>query len=222
MKKQFFIANWKSNKTGKEAKEWLHEFTVHSSQFTDSKENTIILCPQFPLLSLCHEFITRHELSLAIGAQDISPFIEGAYTGAVAGKLIREFASYVIIGHSEARKYFHQTQEELSQKVAMALSVGLTPIYCVSEKTEKIPTGVTVVAYEPLAAIGSGRPDNPEDVEAVAGFIKEKNDVLYVLYGGSVTPESVTQYTSLASIQGVLVGGASLSANKFASIIQHA
>lgn len=220
MKKQFIVANWKSHKTTEEAKDWLTEFAVHSSQIAGDKE--IIICPSFPLLPMIAAFIRQHHENFFIGTQDISPYPEGAYTGAVSGKLLKEFGTYAIIGHSERRQYFHESLEDLSKKVTLALSCGITPIYCVSKKDEKIPAGVKIVAFEPIAAIGSGAPEDPTMVEAIASFIKQKNSVLYVLYGGSVTPDNVNTYTSLSSINGVLVGGASLSADTFADIIQHA
>ena len=222
MKKQFIVANWKSHKTLQEAKEWLAEYAIHSSEITDSKDAVPVVCPPFPLLTTCHEFMEAHHPPLFIGSQDISQFPEGAYTGFVSGKLLKELVQYAIIGHSESRQYFHESLEDLKEKVTMALSVGITPIFCVSDKNEKIPQGVQIVAFEPISAIGSGKPDNPEEVEATASFIKKENNVEYVLYGGSVTPENVSQYTTLASIDGVLVGGASLSADAFAKIIQHA
>ncbi len=220
MKKQFIIANWKSNKTGKETQEWLEEFTVHSSLLRE--DTIVIVCPPFPLLPAVSHYFMQHHENLAVGSQDISPFPEGSYTGAVSGKLLHEFATYAIIGHSERRNYFHENTEELAKKVALALSCGITPVYCISEKGEKIPQGVQIVAYEPITAIGSGSPEDPAAVEAVASFIKQKNSVVYVLYGGSITPENVNQYTSLPSIHGVLVGGASLSSSTFAEIIHHA
>lgn len=223
MKKQFIVANWKSHKTLEETKEWFSEFTIHSSEFTDNKDAVAIVCPPFPLLTLCYELVASHHLPIFIGSQDISQFEEGAYTGFVSGKLLKELVLYAIIGHSESRQYFHESLQDLKEKVAMALSVGITPIFCVSDKNEKIPQGVQIVAFEPIAAIGSGKPDDPGEVEATAQFIKQQNNnVQYVLYGGSVTEENVSQYTTLTSINGVLVGGASLSADVFAKIIQHA
>lgn len=222
MKKNFIIANWKSHKTYKETVSWLNELALKIHEAGSLEQKEIIVCPPYPLLPLCHEYITMHKLPIGIGSQNISPFAEGAYTGEVDGKLLHDFAQYVIIGHSERRKYFKETPDMLAEKVAMARAFGLTPIYCVSDKDEKIPFGVDIVAYEPLLAIGSGKPEDPNDVEAVAGFIKQKNSVSYVLYGGSVTSKDVANFTQLASINGVLIGGASLSPDEFAAIIQHA
>lgn len=222
MRKQFFAANWKSHKTLEETKEWLSDIALRVHELSLSQEKEIILCPPFPLLTICHDFIQKHHLPIHLGSQDISPFPDGAYTGEVSGKLLREFVTYTIIGHSERRKYFSETLEQLAQKVQISLSSGIEPIYCVSDKEEKIPEGVQIVAYEPLAAIGSGHPDSPDDAEAVAKLLKEKNNIRYVLYGGSVTAADVASYMQCSSLDGVLVGGASLAPEDFSAIIQHA
>lgn len=222
MKKTFIIANWKSHKTFEETETWFSDMSLTLREKPYSKESEIIVCPPFPLLQLSQTLVKKHSLPISLGSQDISPFPEGAYTGAVSGKLLREITAYAIIGHSERRKYFSETPEILAQKVGMARSFGIQPIYCTSEKDEKIPPGVDIVAFEPLSAIGSGQPDTPEDAEAVASFLKQKNSVLYVLYGGSVTSDSVNRFTQQSSIDGVLVGGASLSPQDFAAIIHNA
>lgn len=222
MKKQYIIANWKSHKTIAETQVWFEDIALKIHENGHQEEKIVIVCPPFPLLALCHDLVKKHNLPISIGSQDISPFTEGAYTGAVDGKLIREFAEYAIIGHSERRKYFLETPDVLAEKVAMARAFGLNPLYCTAEKEEKIPMGVDIVAYEPVSAIGSGQPDTPEDAESVAGFIKEKNTVVYVLYGGSVTAANVNGFTQQTSVSGVLVGGASLSPDDFAGIIHNA
>ncbi|MGH7203545.1 MAG: triose-phosphate isomerase family protein, partial [Candidatus Levyibacteriota bacterium] len=158
-----------------------------------------------------------------IGAQDISPFASGAYTGEVNANQIKEFAQYAIIGHSERRKYFREDDEMLIKKVRMALAEGIIPIFCVASADTFIPEGVELVAYEPLFAIGSGKADTPEDAEEIARAIKEKNaDVKTVIYGGSVNPENVHSFTSMPSVDGVLPGGASLDTQKFTQLITNA
>lgn len=219
MKKQFFIANWKSHKTASEALSFLKEFAPLISEKEDQQ---IIICPPFDLLETCSTYIKTHHLPLALGAQNISPFPEGAYTGEVSARSLKDLVQYTIIGHSERRHYFHETDDMLKEKVQQALAANLTPIYCVSSESQPIPQGVTLAAFEPLDAIGSGKPENPETVEKVTRSIQEKNAVSYILYGGSVTATDVHQYTQLPSISGVLVGGASLDPTAFAQLIQHA
>lgn len=222
MKKQFITANWKSHKNLQETEEWFLDMAIALHERPFSSETEIIVCPPFPLLTLAYQLVKKHDLPIAIGSQDLSSFPEGAYTGAVSGRLLKDIVTYAIIGHSERRKYFGETSDILATKVAMARSFGINPIYCTSEKDEKIPSGADIVAFEPITAIGSGQPDTPEDAEAVAGFLKQKNSVSYVLYGGSVTAANVNQFTQQSSINGVLVGGASLSPQDFAAIIHDA
>lgn len=222
MKKQFIVGNWKSNKTVEETQEWFTDFALALHEVGNDIEKSIVLCVPFPLLSLCKQKIEENHIAMSLGSQDISPFGDGAYTGEVDGHLLKDFVRYTIIGHSERRKYFFETEEILGQKVAMAKAYGIEPIYCISEKDMAIPSGVNIVAFEPLTAIGSGHPDSPENAEEVARFLKEKNSVSYVLYGGSVTAANVRDFTQQISIDGVLPGGASLSPSEFATLIHHA
>lgn len=227
MKKIYIIANWKSNKTILQAGEWFQTLnnllaSRRSGQLTINKEKKeVIVCPPFTLLPFVKELIVNSQLS-AIGAQNISPFNEGAYTGEINAKQIKEFADYVIIGHSERRKYFNETDEILEKKVKMALKHNLAPIFCTQGVNTKIPQNAEIVAYEPVFAIGTGNPDTPENADQVAKQIKEKNRIQYVLYGGSVTSDNVKNFIDMPNIDGVLVGGASLDAQEFYKIIQKA
>lgn len=219
MKKLFIIANWKSNKNIEEATQWIQGMS--SFKFPPAEEKEVIICPPFTLLSTLKSLIDGEKLPIKIGSENLSPFGQGAYTGEESAEQVKEFAEYVILGHSERRKNFGETDEVLSQKVKKALDNNLTPIYCVQGIDTPIPAGVQLVAYEPVFAIGTGTPDTPEDAEFVAKTIKEKHSVKYVIYGGSVTGEDVRKFTQLPSVDGVLVGGASLDAEKFIKIIEN-
>lgn len=220
MKKLFIIANWKSYKTTSEAIEWLQAFK--NSQLTiDKEEKEIIACPSFTLLSSMKSFIVEKNLPIKLGAQNISPFGEGAYTGEENANQVKEFAEFVIIGHSERRKNFSETDEMLSQKVQIVLEHNLIPIFCIQGVDTPIPQGVTFVAYEPVTAIGTGNPDTPENAEKVAHLIKQKYGTQYVIYGGSVTGDNIRTFTQMSSIDGVLVGSASLDVGKFIQIIEN-
>lgn len=214
MKKLFIIANWKSNKTTVEAREWLESIT------TSNKE--IIICPPFTLLSTVNELITRLQLPIKVGAQDISPFDSGAYTGEVNARQIKEFADYVIIGHSERRQNFQEEDSILEQKIAMAIKYQITPLFCVQGQATFIPKGVDIIAYEPVLAIGTGNADTPKNADTVAKAIKEKNSISFVLYGGSVTADNIKSFTEMPNVDGVLVGAASLDSQEFIKIINNA
>lgn len=221
MKKKLIIANWKSYKTKQEAHDWLKVFIdITSNNKFEGKE--IILCPSFTLLPYLHTWITNHQIALSLGAQDISPFSEGPYTGEVNRQQIKEFAEYVIVGHSERRQYFGENDAFLTKKIAMAKEAGLAVIFCVQGRETGIPNGAEIVAYEPVFAIGSGNPDTPENANDLAKEIKTEKNIKTILYGGSVTPENVNQFTSKEQIDGVLVGSASLDPHTFAALAQNA
>lgn len=220
MKKLFIIGNWKSNKIISEAKEWFQ--AIHATDVAiNPEEKVVIVCPPFTLLSMTSELALKNPFSLKLGSQDFSAFEAGAHTGEEPPALLKEYLKYAIVGHSERRQDLFETDELIAKKIAMAKQHGITPILCVQGVDTPIPAGVSLVAYEPVSAIGTGHPDTPENAESVAKTIKEKHHVEYVLYGGSVTGENVHSFTQLPSINGVLVGGASLHPQKFIQIIQN-
>lgn len=232
MKKLFIIANWKSNKTSLEAKEWLQEISNFSfdpelrteGQFPISNETQkeIIVCPSFVHLPLMKAFVKERGLPIKLGAQNISPFGEGAYTGEVNGRQIKEFADYILIGHSERQKYFFENKKVLDKKIVMAQKHDLTPIYFLQSKTDLVPENISIAVYEPPNSISPGIPDTPENADSAAVSIKEKNNVKYVLYGGNVISKNVKSFTVMPAIDGVLVGRASLDVNEFAEVIKNA
>jgi triosephosphate isomerase len=222
MKQVFIIANWKSFKTTKEAQDWCRELSPVILQ-TQQKEKVVIICPSFTLLPIVSASLKNHARPFFVGAQNISPFEEGAYTGEINAKQVKEFGDYTILGHSERRKYFRETEKVLMQKVQLAMQYNINPIYCVPDRKAVIPQQVFLVAYEPVTAIGSGNPDTPDNANETARYIKEKNpQVRIVLYGGSVTQDNVANFTNKEAIDGVLVGGASLNPLKFSQIINNA
>lgn len=221
---KYIVANWKSNKTVQEAEEWFKKIRIKFSEINCAKLNDveIIVCPPAVYLTMTKKYITDYSLPMKLGAQDVSSFEMGAYTGEISARMISGLAEYVIIGHSERRKYFREDDKSLGEKVRQANSTGLKAIYCIQDATTNIPEGVTIAAYEPVWAIGTGKADTPENANGVISQIKQKSGVDIVLYGGSVTPENLKSYLAIDQINGVLIGGASLDTEKFWEIILHA
>jgi triosephosphate isomerase len=221
MSKCLIVANLKSYKNENEAKTWLENFKQITELNLNLEEKEVIICPSFTQLFSFFSYFSIHNIKAKLGAQDISPFDEGAFTGEVNAKQVKDFAEFVLIGHSERRQNFNESEDMLVKKVSVAIQYGLNPIFLIQNQDDLIPQGVQVVAYEPIFAIGTGTADTPENADAVAAVIKAKNKV-QVLYGGSVTSDNIKSFTSRTNIDGVLVGGASLEAKEFIKIIQNA
>lgn len=217
MKNIFIAGNWKSNKTIIESKEWLSKFVIQPTQ----NLTVVVLAPYTDLSPLSVE-MKRNNMPFKLGAQNISKFDEGAYTGEVTGSMIKEVADWVIIGHSERRKYFGETDADLATKVEKAHAAGLKIIFCVPDDKTPIPVSCEVVGYEPVWAIGTGKTDSPQNANAVVASIKQKTGAAIVIYGGSVTADNVASFVATPSIDGVLPGGASLDPEKFSNLIHAA
>ncbi len=222
--KKYIVGNWKSNKTILQIEEWFSIFyrLYKENKNTDLHNTIVVVCPAFPHLFIAKKLRDQYKLPIEIGAQDISPYISGAYTGAVSNDIIKEFAGYVIIGHSERRKNFLEDDHILTQKVTRAEEVGLIPIYCVPDKNTYVPKDTDIMAYEPVWAIGTGKTETPEKADEVALFLKNRFPDSSVLYGGSVSPDSIGGFSTVKNIDGYLPGGASLNPQKFWEIVVHA
>jgi len=209
----------------------------------------LAVCPAFVYVS---RVVGAFEgTSIAVGAQDCSDKEQGAYTGQVAASMLRDIGcTYVIVGHSERRQYNDESSELVCQKASQAIEHGLVPIICVGETAEEreagkdedivgaqlvgsIPQGSSadnmVIAYEPVWAIGTGKTATPEDVQAMHAFIREKlsdgladSQNVRILYGGSMKPENAADLLSTPNVDGGLIGGASLEADKFLAIARAA
>ncbi len=219
MKNKLLVANWKSNKTKIEAKDWLVDF----SSVEVPKGIEVVILPPFTLLDVMMGYARVNSLPFKIGAQDISPFDVGAYTGEISASQIKEFADYVLIGHSERRKALHEDAEMIVKKTEMALAEGLIPIVCISslDDLSKLKTKNIIIAYEPIEAIGTGNASSPESVEEMGRKIKDKG-FEDVIYGGSVDFENVKSFLALPSISGSLIGGESLDSKSFMSLVENA
>jgi triosephosphate isomerase len=222
---KYIIANWKSHKTEIEAKEWVDKWLSIYQQVMNVKT---IVAPALVYVKAVSEHLEKLKpLGVYVATQDISPFPFGAYTGAVAAVMVKDWVSYAIVGHSERRKYFHETDQEVANKVRQLLEVGIKPIVCVDKPYLKSQINAledkdrkeVLIAYEPLEAIGSGVPEDPQEVEMVVNEIKMEIDVP-VIYGGSVNAGNAKKYLEVPGVQGLLVGGASLDPEEFYRICE--
>ena len=209
-----------------------------------------VLCPPFTSLASVKDELAGSEI--AVGAQNLFWEDKGAYTGEVSPLMLKPLCDYVIIGHSERRQYFGETDETVNKRIKAALRHGLKAIVCVGENLEQNKAGQTeslitsqvrgglagvanldnlVVAYEPVWAIGTGLAATAEDAARVAGLIRRTLAELYgadaaqavrIQYGGSVTAANIAEFMREPDIDGALVGGASLKADDFAAIVEAA
>lgn len=211
-------ANWKSHKNREDAKKFWDEIIVQKEMLKTSSVE-VLLCPPFSLLSDAIDAVRVHALPISIGAQNVSSFPEGAYTGEIAATQLAGLATHVIIGHSERRDYLQESEHLIEMKIKQAKDAGLTVILCVQDKDATVYEGVDIVAYEPVHAIGTGTPDDPLHVQETLEALFSRYPNVRFLYGGSVNPDTIQQFLAIKHISGFLVGGASLEASSFMELI---
>lgn len=212
----WIIANWKSNKTIKEALEWISQV---GPQITKNPNLKVVVCPTFSALSEVKKAIIVGNFPLLVGSQDLSPFGLGAYTGEEPALLLNQFIDLAILGHSERRQNFGETEEMVTRKVIQAKDNNIIPLVCVQSSETPVPANCELVAFEPISAIGTGNPDTPENADKAAQSLKEKyGQSLQVLYGGSVSSNNVKIFLSQPNLSGVLIGKASLDPLEFIKI----
>lgn len=220
---KYIIGNWKSNKSESEILDWFDKFAGLFKQSGIRLGGLeIVICPPLIYLSLVRRLVEDKSLPLAVGAQNISAYPEGAYTGEVTGKMISDYARCVIVGHSERRNYFREDDNELFKKTELAAGGGLSVIYCIPDAKTEVPDDAEIIAYEPVFAIGTGQADTPENADKVGGIVKQKYPGRKFIYGGSVNNQNVSQFLQMSSIDGVLPGKASLDPRIFWEMIANA
>lgn len=238
MRKIVIAGNWKMYKTQAEAMEFLQGFMPQLNDIADDRE--IVLCVPFTALVKMSQFL--HGSLVRLGAQNVHWETAGAYTGEVAAPMLTEIGvRYVIVGHSERREYFGETDETVNLRLRTAQTAGLTPIVCVGETKQQRDLGETesvifsqlekglkdidqtnlVIAYEPIWAIGTGETCAASEANRVIGLIRSKltNSAVPIQYGGSVKPDNADEILQQPEIDGALVGGASLQPDSFARIV---
>jgi triosephosphate isomerase len=243
----YLAANWKMNKTVAEAAEFVDALLPRIA----ATQSDVVICPPFTALS---EVVERSRGSaVRVGAQNMHEEPSGGFTGEVSAAMLVELdVAVVVLGHSERRQYFNETDEALARKLPAALAAGLEPILCIGESEEARDAGETevvlerqlradleriesvdlervVVAYEPIWAIGTGRTATPEQAQEASAFIRDvlrmrgaTVDRARILYGGSVKPDNAAELLALPDVDGALVGGASLDPGEFATIVEAA
>jgi triosephosphate isomerase len=245
MRIPFIAANWKMNTTASEAERLVLELLERLDRIGGVEK---VLCP--PFVSLVAISMMLQSSSIKLGAQNMYFEAKGAYTGEISPLMLRELCEFVILGHSERRWHFGETDEIVNKKVKAALANKLKPILCVGERLEENEAGKTeevisrqvtgalsgiepvrdlVVAYEPVWAIGTGKAASGKQAGVTIEFIRDVVAKLWnksitqdlrILYGGSVTGANIAEFVSHRDIDGALVGGASLKAEEFVGIVE--
>lgn len=250
MRKKIIAGNWKMNKNHHEAEDLAKGIV---KRVADVIGVEVVLCPPFTSLSTVRDAIEN--TSIGLGAQNMHWEDKGAFTGEVSANMLLTLGcEYVILGHSERRMYFHESDDVVSRKVKAALRSGLTPIVCVGETRKEREDGITkkvvetqikgafegltkeafdetVIAYEPVWAIGTGLNATAEQAQEVHAFIRKLLSDMYgakiadktrIQYGGSMKPSNAPELLEQPDIDGGLIGGASLEAETFEGIVKAA
>lgn len=221
--KPLIVANWKANKDTAQVASFIKEARASLEEVTHAE---VVICPSFVVIPSLASLLEGS--SIKVGAQDVSEFEKGAYTGEVTALMLSRLVKYCLVGHSERRRYFGDDNDSVRKKIELLKKAKIIPILCASFESD-IPEGIEaeglVAVYEPSAAIsteGVYHPDTPENAQNMARIFKEiLKDKCPVLYGGSVNENNVTDYVS-GEISGVLVGNASLDSRSFVKVVSNA
>ena len=225
---KYVLANWKSHKTVEEGKQWLAKFF---KVYRPDPQVEVILAPSYIHLVPLYNMLQNMEFpSLSLAVQDVSPFPLGAYNGAVAAAMVRDMAAYAIIGHSERRRYFHETDQDVANKVSEARSADIKPIVCVDQPYARSQMAALreddlndlIIGYGPVEAIGINIPKSPtktrEKIEEFSIIAPDKP----ILYGGSINQDNAGDFLKIPGVAGLMAGTASLDPEEFARICRTA
>lgn len=242
---KYIVANWKQHGCQQMLADWLTQVSQAVTQKPSLQHLRLALCAPMPYIAMQHTGVP----SVLRGAQYVSPYQGGAYTGEVSARMLQDLAvDIVLVGHSERRQWFNETTSQRRAQLHALWCVGITPVLCIGENAEQHLQGLTeqvltqqlsevlddqpqlgplILAYEPIFAIGSGHPLLPVEAQQVHNFLRNilarwYTDPLPIplLYGGSVNPDNVSHYALQPDIDGVLVGGASLNPTTFLQLAQ--
>ncbi len=224
---KYFIANWKANKTYVEAADWTGQFlnqlnlNPQAINKLNNDQVKIIICPPLPfIIPLKEKF--KNQKNVSFGSQDVSEFEKGTFTGEITAYTLSGLIEYSLIGHSERRKNFMETDIVLFNKNRLAKKYGYKTMYCFSNQNQILPKDADFLCFEPIEAISTG--DGKGKNEKVENILKLKinmnlpTDTKFI-YGGSVNEENINQYLNHQEIDGFLVGGASLDPLRFFKMI---
>lgn len=250
MRKKIVAGNWKMNKDLNESISLINDIKAALVERDDVK---VIIAPPFIALDKASQLLSGTNIGLS--SQNMCHEDSGAFTGAISAKMLKSVGcQYVILGHSERRTLFSETNEDVNKKMKKAISESLTPIFCIGETLEERESGKmkdviekqvregldgiseselarTIIAYEPVWAIGTGKVATPEQAQEVHAFIRNLLKEMYseelaenttIQYGGSVKPENAAELIGQKDIDGALVGGACLKADSFTAIVKNA
>jgi triosephosphate isomerase len=230
--KPLIVANWKANKTISETIDWINQTKTGLESAANIE---IVICPPFTAIPATVTLLTNS--SVKVGAQNVSNQTSGAFTGEVSAQLLTGLVSHCIVGHSERRRYYSETDSQVVEKVDQLLANNIIPVLCVSDPGQmdsylslsdsfRQDCKKIVFVYEPPGAISGGgnyHPESPEEASANATKISEKiGEEVFTLYGGSVSEADVAKFLNAKNISGVLVGKASLSPETFLSLVKKA